>query len=100
MNLAANHIAGAAIDQDSSAVTGPQLELAFAAATARPPAGRGQRRISQAAWWFQRMRQVVDRACDWQPARAPRPEQIWLPNGYRTVALAPELNPDHRQICE
>jgi hypothetical protein len=100
MHLIENNSAGAATDQDSSAVSGPQLELAFAAAAARQPTVRGQRRISRATWWFQRMRQAVDRACDWQPARAARPEQIWLPNTYRSVSTAPALNPDQRQICE
>jgi hypothetical protein len=36
-------------------------------------------------WWFERMRQVVDRAFDWQPAPPPRPEQIWFPGTHRQV---------------
>ncbi|MCX6922651.1 MAG: hypothetical protein NT154_05465, partial [Verrucomicrobia bacterium] len=38
-------------------------------------------------WWFERMRQIVDRAFDWQPAQMPRPEQIWLPGTHRELRL-------------
>jgi|APCry1669188970_1035186.scaffolds.fasta_scaffold255436_1 hypothetical protein len=38
-------------------------------------------------WWFQRMRQIVDCAFDWQPAQEPRPEQIWLPGTHRQVGV-------------
>jgi hypothetical protein len=31
-------------------------------------------------WWFQRMRQIVDCALDWQPVPPPRPEQILFPH--------------------
>jgi hypothetical protein len=37
----------------------------------------------RAQWWFQRMRLVVDRALDWQPAPQPPPEQVWLPGACR-----------------
>jgi hypothetical protein len=43
--------------------------------------GRGRRngRHSQRAnWWFDQMRQVVDRAFDWQPAPRFQTEQILL----------------------
>ena len=42
-------------------------------------ATRSERRHNRARWWFQRMRQVVDLAIDWQPAPRPRPIQIWFP---------------------
>jgi len=42
-------------------------------------ANRRQRRLSRANWWFQRMRDVVDKAIDWKPAPPPRPEQTWFP---------------------
>ena len=99
MNLTANNIAGLPVALASSTLSEPQLELAFAAVSACQPAGRGQRRVSRAAWWFQRMRQIVDRACDWQPAQPGRPEQTWFPNTFRIVSAAPEFNPDQRQIC-
>jgi len=38
-------------------------------------------------WWFQRMRQIVDRAFDWQPAPQPRPEQIWFRGTHRQVSV-------------
>ena len=47
----------------------------------RPPAAYTSR------WWFERMRQIVDRAFDWQPAPPPRPEQIWLPGTHRQVSV-------------
>ena len=45
---------------------------------------RRQRRLNRAHWWFQRMRQIVDRTIEWQtPPPSPRPEQIWLPGAQR-----------------
>jgi len=38
-------------------------------------------------WWFRRMRQIVDRAFDWQPAPQPRPEQIWFRGTHRQVSV-------------
>jgi len=38
-------------------------------------------------WWFQRMRQIVDRAFDWQPAPPARPEQIYFPGTHRQVSV-------------
>jgi hypothetical protein len=55
-----------------------QMELGFGAGRACPSESRRRRGSSQASWWFQRMRRVVDRAFDWQPAPPPRPEQIWF----------------------
>jgi hypothetical protein len=62
-----------------------QLEMSFGG-TARL-LSRRQRRLSRAQWWFQRMRQIVDRAIEWQPAPPPRPEQIWLPGAHRETVL-------------
>ena len=45
----------------------------------RQPNPREQR-LRRACRWFNRMRQVVERATGWNPAPPPRPEQIWLPN--------------------
>ena len=36
-------------------------------------------------WWFQRMRQIVDCAFDWQPTPSPRPEQIYFPGTHREL---------------
>ena len=37
------------------------------------------RRQSRARWWFSQMHAVVDRALDWKPAAAGRPEQTYIP---------------------
>ncbi len=60
-----------------------QMELSFGNAGSSI---RRRRRLSRSQWWFQRMRQVVDRAMDWQAAPPPRPEQIWLPGTCRQAA--------------
>jgi hypothetical protein len=78
----------------------PQLELALSAASPARLASQHSRRQSRASWWFQRMRQIVDQACDWQPALTPRPEQTWFPNAYRLPSLAPLANAAEQQICE
>jgi hypothetical protein len=51
-----------------------QLELGLDPFLAAP--GRNLRgpRSRHAQWWFDAMRQMVDRACDWEPPR-PRPER-------------------------
>ena len=76
-------------------------QLEFSLTNAQPRSGRGaqQRRLSRAQWWFQRMRQVVDRACDWQPAPMPRPEQIWFSNAHRLIESKPR-GAGERQMCE
>ncbi|MFO1476255.1 MAG: hypothetical protein U1F98_06340 [Verrucomicrobiota bacterium] len=56
-----------------------QMELGFGGGARRCASeNRRQRRLRRAQWWFDRMRQAVDRAFDWQPAPPARPEQIWL----------------------
>jgi hypothetical protein len=54
------------------------------------PRGRRQSRAQQ---WFALMREVVDRAFDWQPAPEPRPEQAWFaathPHAQRLPASQP-----------
>ena len=70
-------------------MTNAQLELSLGsvrvaqlARASRPPSTLSSR------WWFRRMRQIVDRALDWQPAPPARPEQIWLPGTHRRVNLS------------
>jgi hypothetical protein len=55
-----------------------QLELGLEAGR-RCPSVERRRRKGRAGWWFERMRQVVDGAFDFQPAQMPPPEQIWFP---------------------
>ncbi len=37
-----------------------------------------KQQFNRAAWWFDQMRQVVDRALDWEPAPRFQPRQILL----------------------
>jgi hypothetical protein len=61
-------------------MTNAQLELSFGALRVRPtPATTRCPSLRNPQWWFQRMRQIVDRALDWPPAPAPQPEQIDFP---------------------
>jgi hypothetical protein len=67
-----------------------------------------KRKQSRAQWWFQRMRQIVDRATDWQSAPPPRPVQIWFEatENRINVKIGPQApadrsnQTDERQICE
>ena len=51
-----------------------QLELSFGANRQRQLQTRRQRRMTRAQWWFERMREVVERAIEPRPM-AP-PEQL------------------------
>ena len=55
-----------------------QMELGLDKARSCRSSQRPQRRLSRANWWFQQMREVVDRAVDWRSAPRARPEQIWF----------------------
>lgn len=78
-----------------------QMEMSFGTAT------RQARKPTRAQWWFQRMRQIVDRATDWQPAPPPRPVQIWFPsaeerlNGNVPIRKAQSTRnaAEERQMC-
>jgi hypothetical protein len=57
-----------------------QMELGLGKSRFCRSSRRGAHSKSERArWWFQRMRQAVDQAFDWQPVAQPRPEQIWFP---------------------
>ena len=43
--------------------------------------------VARAAWWFAQMREVVERAMDWNAGGEPRPEQIWIPGATREVKV-------------
>lgn len=89
-------------------MTTQQMELGLE----NPRGGRSPnprpRRMGRANWWFDRMRQIVDRAMDWQPAPPPRPEQIWFAGAHRQVEVtAAAIRParqqhdsEERLICE
>lgn len=79
-----------------------QMEMCFGKASYR------QQKQKRAQWWFHRMRQIVERATDWQPAPPPRPVQIWFPVAQerlggkvevRTPATASKPA-EERQMCE
>ena len=53
-----------------------QLELGLGSVRAGKVITHNRR--ARATWWFGQMREVVNRAFDWQPAPEPRAEQIWL----------------------
>ena len=55
-----------------------QMELGLDKARICRSSNRPRRRLTRANWWFARMREVVDKAMDWQPAPPARPEQIWF----------------------
>jgi hypothetical protein len=69
-------------------MTDAQLELSLGNQRVTP-SPRANRRLStfDSRWWFQRMRQIVDRAFDWQPAPPPRPEQIWFSGIHRRASV-------------
>jgi hypothetical protein len=54
------------------------MELGFERKNECRSAGRRQRRLNRASWWFNRMREVVDHALDWEPLPQARPQQVWL----------------------
>jgi hypothetical protein len=53
------------------------MELTFDPSRQLEARSRRQRRVQRAHWWFEQMRQIVDRAFDHTSRRA-RPEQIYL----------------------
>jgi hypothetical protein len=60
-----------------------QMELSLAGTPVCRSLARRQPRRNHARWWFDQMRQVVERAIDWEPAPPPRPEQIWFADPRR-----------------
>jgi len=69
-------------------MTDTQLELSLGSVQ-RSQVQRGNRRPDRhtPGWWFRQMRQIVDRAFDWEPAPAPRPEQIWFSSTHRQARV-------------
>ena len=59
-------------------MTNQQMELGFGNKNVCRSLSRPQRRQTRAQWWFERMRETVDQAFDWQPVPPARPEQIWF----------------------
>jgi hypothetical protein len=57
-------------------MTNAQMELGLEKVRACPSANRRQRRLSRANWWFQQMREIVDKAENRQPARSKHSQQV------------------------
>ncbi len=69
-----------------------QLEMSFGKTRYGRSAARRQRRLSRAQWWVGRMREVVDRAMDWQPAPVVPPEQTCFALAFSQPSFAPRSN--------
>ena len=67
--------------------TDKQLELGFNGLPPRINGAGREGRIARADWWFNRMRNIVANAMDWNAAAEPRPEQIWMPGARREVKV-------------
>ncbi len=59
-------------------MTNQQMELAIENGRLERPQPLPAKRPTRAQWWFRQMREVVDKAFDWQPAPPARPQQIWF----------------------
>jgi len=69
-------------------MTEAQLELSLGGVRVAPsPRASRHKSALTSHWWFQRMRQMVDCAFDWQPAPPDRPEQIWLPGTHQRMSV-------------
>jgi hypothetical protein len=67
--------------------TDQQLELGLGGGKPATRIARRENRMARAAWWFNKMRAVVNGAMDWPPAGQPPPQQGWLPGAYRQVRI-------------
>ena len=79
-----------------------QMELSLEAGRGRAARNQRVRRTGRAGWWFERMRQAVDRALDWPAAPEPalRPEKAGLAATGPGEAAVSRLRVDAREICE
>ena len=69
-------------------MTQKQLELGLANRKQMSARGcNGTPTLNRANWWFGQMRQVVDRAFDWEPAPRFQPEQILFGQGRPAARL-------------
>jgi len=64
-----------------------QLELGLGGVKRATRTVRRENRTARAAWWFGKMREVVNGAMDWPSAGQPQPEQTLLPGAYRQVQV-------------
>jgi hypothetical protein len=66
-------------------MTTEQMELGYNETEQAAFVPARKSRAARAAWWFARMRKVVQSAVDWQPAPQPPAEQVWLPGTRREL---------------
>jgi len=64
-----------------------QLELGLQGGRRVTRIARRENRMARAAWWFGKMREVVNGAVDWPQNSQPRPEQTLLPGAYRQARV-------------
>jgi len=64
-----------------------QLELGLHGGRRVTRIARRENRMARAAWWFGKMREVVNGTMDWQATGQARPEQTLLPGSYRQVQV-------------
>jgi hypothetical protein len=67
--------------------TDRQLELGLGGGQRAARVARRENRMARAAWWFDKMRAVVNSAMDWPSTGQPRPEQGWLPGACRQARV-------------
>ncbi len=83
-----------------------QMELSLETKQLRAARARGSKVAPNTRrWWFDRMREIVDRARDWQPAPPPRPEQVTFGSLYRQAsaslgAATSRVNAQEQLVCE
>jgi len=75
------------VNRKAFMTTDQQLELGLGGEKPAARIARREDRMARAAWWFNKMRAVVNGAMDWPPAGQPRPQQEWLPGAYRQVRI-------------
>ena len=62
-----------------------QMEMELAGARQCPRSVRRQHRANRANWWFNQMRELVDRAFDYEPAPEPRFRTELFPHRLKTT---------------
>ena len=86
-NLPCQNVAQERLIMTTINATNEQLELGFNGIKPHANATRREGKIARANWWFHQMRDIVERAMDWETADQPRPEQTWIPGANREVKV-------------
>jgi hypothetical protein len=64
-----------------------QLELGFNGTQSRIFGRRREQRVARAKWWFDKMRETVENAMDWQDQTPLQSEQTWMPGARREIHI-------------